>query len=561
MTDHSIRDPSEEHGKSSLLNMRRFLSRTSLVLFAIVVAGIFLRSYHFREWLHFGSDQARDLILVERVVSGKAPIPLLGMEAGNTRFDLGPAHYYFQILSAKIFGATPESMAYPDLFFSILAIPVMFLLFRKLFDEPLSLVLTALYAISFYGVEYSRFAWNPNAIPFFVGLFLLALSEFLESNEKTKWRWIFALGIAIGIGVQLHTILLFLFPVIFFGLALIFLRKNLGTFLRIVSVVAIALALNAPQVINEVQTQGKNTKLFLKSFTDRSESGVSRSLENAETDALCHSQANSHMVWALGHHGNCDFLSLIEHPERFPGTRDMVISYAGIFFSIVFSLVGYGLLFFFALKESDPRRRRFSILLSAYAILSFLILFPVIKGAPLRYFIHTTPIPFVLFGFVLVQIRRCYPRFGWVLAVLLILSSAFLNMRAITMESVQLASGMRGDAGFVVLGEAERMVAYMKERALPSSEVNFSGGTAYLPIYYKPLKYLASKEELDIHLAKRDRLPVSNVPLFFIYSSSDLSSALGKSFIPSGYEMLDRRDFGQISISQLQSVSIHNGKN
>ncbi|MGB2791795.1 MAG: glycosyltransferase family 39 protein [Candidatus Moraniibacteriota bacterium] len=519
-------------------------------LFVILAVGIFVRTYHFHEWLHFGSDQARDVMLVGDVIEGKEPLPLLGMEAGNTRFDLGPAYYYFQIASAKLFGVRPETMAYPDVLLSILAIPLAFLLFRKLFDTRLSLALTGLYAISFYVVEYSRFAWNPNAIPFFVGLFLLSLTEFMEAEEMTRWQWILALGIAIGIGIQLHTILLFLFPAILVGIFLLFLKKNSGVVLRLLSIIVIVLTLNIPQILSEVHTHGKNTKLFFKAFTDRSESSGAQFTESLETDILCHAQANSHILSALGHHGNCNFLSILEHPEKFLDISSLILSYGGIVLSVLFSLIGYSLLAYLAFKESDPRRKKFLIVVLIYVGLSFAILFSVIRGAPLRYFIYATYIPFILFGLILVQIRKYLPNCSRGIIVGALVVSALLNIRAIGREALQLATGTRGDSGFVVLGEAERMVAYMKERSEPWTEANLAGGTAYFSTYYKSLKYVAAQEGLDIHLAKRKRPPVSELPYFLIYKPFDQRDP---SFAR-GYDVLDHRDFGQIGIYQLRSV-------
>lgn len=530
---------------------KRPLSGSGVVwtLLLVLLVGIFVRTYHFREWLHFGSDQARDVMLVGDVIDGRESLPLLGMEAGNTRFDLGPAYYYLQIASARMFGVRPETVAYPDLLLSILTIPLSFFLFRKLFDRRLSLALTGLYAISFYVVEYSRFAWNPNAIPFFVGLFLLSLTEFMETEEKTVWWWILALGTAIGIGIQLHTILLFLFPAILFGVFLMFLKKNIGVIARVFGIVVLVLALNIPQIVSEVQTHGKNTKLFFKALTDRSESGSSRFAESLETDILCHAQANSHILSSLGHHGNCDFLTLLLSSEKFANFHTLALSYGGIIVSVLFSSIGYGLLIFLAFKESDPRRRKFLFVILIYSSLSFLILFSVIRGAPLRYFIHATFIPFLLLGLFLVWIRK-HCRFSGMLVAGIIGVLALLNIRAIGIEAAALASGTRGDAGFVVLGEAENMVAYMKERSGSWTEANLAGGTAYFSTYYKSLKYIAAQQGLDIHLAKRKHPPVSEVPYFFIYRPLDQRDP---SFAR-GYDVLDSRDFGNMGIYHLQST-------
>ena len=136
-----------------------------IILLGIFIVGIFLRTYEFHDFLRFNADQSRDAGIVSSYIEGEAPLPLLGPKAGGTDFRVGPAFYYFQIASAKLFGDAPDAVAYPDLLFSILAIPLLFFFLRKYFDVRTALFLTALFAVSMYAVKYARFAWNPNSRP------------------------------------------------------------------------------------------------------------------------------------------------------------------------------------------------------------------------------------------------------------------------------------------------------------------------------------------------------------------------------------------------------------
>ena len=88
------------------------------VLLLITVLGFFLRTYNFHDWLRFNMDQGRDATLISAVIDKDIALPLIGPRAGGTDFHLGPMSYYFQIISAKVFGNYPDKMAYPDLFFS-----------------------------------------------------------------------------------------------------------------------------------------------------------------------------------------------------------------------------------------------------------------------------------------------------------------------------------------------------------------------------------------------------------------------------------------------------------
>ncbi|MGB5019107.1 MAG: glycosyltransferase family 39 protein, partial [Candidatus Moraniibacteriota bacterium] len=188
-----------------------------LIFCCILVVGIFLRTYEFHDFLRFNADQSRDAGVVSSYIEGEAPLPLLGPKAGGTDFRVGPVFYYFQIASAKLFGNVPTVMAYPDLLFSILAIPLLFFFLRKYFDTRTALLLVAIFAVSAYAVKYSRFAWNPNSLPFWSILFLSGLHEMMIAKGRRYWQWVILTGTAFGVGIQLHTLSLLFFPILLSG--------------------------------------------------------------------------------------------------------------------------------------------------------------------------------------------------------------------------------------------------------------------------------------------------------------------------------------------------------
>lgn len=519
-----------------------------VVFIIIFIVGIFLRTYNFHDWLHFGSDQARDIILVDRIVDGSTPWPKLGVDASNTHFKLGPMYYYFQIISAKIFGSNPAVSAYPDVLFSILALPLFFLLLRKYFNLNVSLALTGLYTISFYVLEYSRFAWNSNSIPFFVILFFYSMLEFLEADERTHFVWIALLGVAMGVGIQLHTLLLFIIPSVFVMTALYLLKRNWRVWKKLVLVLGIVLILNAGQIQSEFETGGANTRLFFEAFTDRSGSGTGRFWTSLKLDALDHIEANAHILSSLGDRGNFVFPSLLFHPEKTKNHILYAIYFAGIILSFLFSVFGYGRLGYLAWKEENVRKKYFLCLILLYVSLSFLVMFSIARGMPLRYFMHTTVIPFVLLGLCLDWLRTRIPQWYTTSSVCIFVLLFATNMNTLTVEARELTSGNRGDSGYVVLGEANRIVDYMLQQSLPEKEANFFGGTQYASPYYRALKYLAEKKNFKLNLVNRRNSPVSDKPYFFIAGS--LKD--GETFEISHYDLMDNMNFGQIGIYHLK---------
>lgn len=519
-------------------------------LLVIVFVGIFFRTYHFHDWLHFGSDQARDIVLIDHVVQDGASWPAFGPDASNTHFKLGPMYYYFQIISRKLFGDDPSVMAYPDLLFSVLSLPLFFFLLRRYFVSTIAMALTGLFAISFYMVEYSRFAWNTNPIPFFVLLFFYSALKFLESSEKTSLGWVILWGVSIGVGIQLHTLLLLLLPCISLVLSFSLFWSTPKVWGRLILALSIVFLLNAGEIRSEIETGGANLERFLIASADRSGSGASRFLKSLEMDLLDHAEANTHIVSSLGDKANFIFPSILFHPEKIKNRLVYTMYLGGISLSILFSVFGYGRLGYLAWNERDIRKKQFLVLVLVYASLSFLIMFSVARGMPLRYFIHAAFVPFILLGLLIDWMKANIPKRYGAMSVLVVVGLLLIaNGNSLRVEAEMLASGTRGDSGYVVLGDAEHMVDYIIQEAAPQKEANFFGGTNYAVTYYKSLKYLAEKKQFVLNPIERRVAPISDDPYFFIAKSLKK----GESFdINSYYRSVGNKNFGRVGIYHLK---------
>lgn len=386
-----------------------------LTLFLITLAGIFLRTYDFHNYLIFAGDQRRDLDLVRGVVENNAPWPLLGPNmTGGQGFQLGPAYYWFQIISAKIFGVERTHQAYPDVFFSVLSIPLLYYFLRKYFSEAASLLAAAVYAFSYFDIEYSRFAWNVNLIPFFVLLFLIAFGEFLTKNEKASWGWIIAAGLALGIGVQLHAILLVLLPaVVLAGSIFLYYADKKIAWKKLSLLILLALALNITQPISELRTGFDNTKDFQKAFL--TQSTQTDPLKELALDVVCNAEANTHAISSLGNDKMCDFLyadGLHDVSSATPITLDKnPLELFGEGVSLSFSILGAVFLLIYFGQETDRGRKVFLGLVLLYSVFYFIIMLPVAPGSRTRYYLPIVFLAFVFLAFIFDYLRQKYPRY------------------------------------------------------------------------------------------------------------------------------------------------------
>jgi 4-amino-4-deoxy-L-arabinose transferase-like glycosyltransferase len=419
--------------QQQFLEKMKKVSRAQWILLGLIAVGIFLRTYHFSQLLVFASDQARDFGIVKNVLSGNSSWPLLGADmTGGRGFRLGPIYYYFQLLSALLFGVSAVSQAYPDLLFAILSIPLLYYFLKRYFSENTTLALTAVYVFSYFSIEYARFAWNVNLIPFFVLLLLISLNEFLVGEEKTAWKWIVGAGVALGVGIQLHAILLLLFPTLAFCGFVFLLRRNRKVWKKIVAIILLALVLNLPQFVSEQQTGFANTKTFFGAFFFKSQRSGGTVFRGLILDVACNAQANTHILSSLGNKNICNFLYSIQETSTTYNTKIKLekdpLSLFGKFVSLLFSALGLWLLARNFFKD-DLRRKYFSGLVLFYSALYFLIMIPIAPGSRLRYFLPIIFLPFVFLGLFFEFWVKKYPKnYAWLVgAVLVFLLAANLN--------------------------------------------------------------------------------------------------------------------------------------
>ena len=275
-----------------------------LILMLIVILAAIVRIYNFHSWLYFAMDQARDAMLVHSAYgNGISSLPLLGPRAAGTFLRLGPAFYYFQYISAKIFGSTnPAVLAYPDVFFSILSIPLFFFFLRLHFKKLPSLLATAAFAFSFLAVEYSRFAWNPNSAPFWILLCLFGVLKFgREEKKRKKYLWAGLAAASLGIASQMHFLVFLALPVI----VALYLAWS-GNWRKldwknVLLALLVLVILYLPMILSEVKTGGDNAKQFVFALRNKSNN------EYTLPDKFFQNIAN---------HGNYYFMLLTSYMSR-----------------------------------------------------------------------------------------------------------------------------------------------------------------------------------------------------------------------------------------------------
>jgi hypothetical protein len=264
-----------------------------IFLLLIILTAIFVRTYHFQPWLYFKMDQSRDANLISQAIEdGPGYLPLLGPRAGATEVEkgylrLGPAFYYFQYISGKLFHSIqPDVLAYPDLFFSIAVLPLLYIFLRLYFSRKNSLLVLAMYAFSFLVIQYSRFSWNPNSLPFFLILSFYGLLRFLNSPDSPKkYLWVGMWSAGMAIGSQLHffgffslvgtsgLLILWHYKIWKKEILKNLLKREYFKKLALYAGMAILvfIIIYTPVIVSEVMTKGENSKNFIDALGSKAE--------------------------------------------------------------------------------------------------------------------------------------------------------------------------------------------------------------------------------------------------------------------------------------------------
>lgn len=533
---------------------------TFVALLLIILGAFFVRTYNFEGWLYFKMDQARDAFMINNAYqNGPGYLPLLGARAGATDVDgflrLGPASYYFQYLSTLIFNsAEPHVLAYPDLLFSIAAIVLLYLFARLYFSREHSLMITAMYAFSFIIIQYSRFAWNPNSLQFFLLLCFYGLLRFFrEKSEKKKYIWLSLWALGIIVGSQLH-----FFG--FFGLMGIsglfiaiklqiwrkgellkcFAKKSLTKFVSYFALFFLMFAIfYSPVIISDVQRGGENTKNFFaaigskpgdKPFTKKISKSISENIKYycLITTSQCYGQE---------------------------GAKESAAKVV----TVVIILAGIALALWKFKSEKDLQRRDFLVLLMIWIGVYFILMIPFAYQLRPRFFIVVFAIPFMLLGLIYEYLETVMNR-KHVLAASIFITSfillwnsygtyAWFREQADSQEKttqIKRSLILKAKDG-VLLSHLQNVTDWMYER-------HEKGKTLYFyvkPEHVRPFEYLLhakNDKELVYETMKINEDP--DAEYFAITPTKNGLQPVYKKF-GEDITLVENKEFGQLMVSKI----------
>ena len=109
---------------------------------------------------------------------------------------------WLDAISVALLGGKPIALYVTTVVIGLVTLPIHYLVGSRLFGRRIGLISTALLAVSFWAVHYSRLGYRTALVPLFLDLSFLVL--FLAVRRGGNWRWALA-GAVIGLGVYTYT--------------------------------------------------------------------------------------------------------------------------------------------------------------------------------------------------------------------------------------------------------------------------------------------------------------------------------------------------------------------
>ena len=530
-------------------NNKKFFIFLLVFIFAL---GIFLRSYNFGDWLHFELDQSRDARVISLAVeNGPENLPLLGPRAGGTFLRLGPVFYYFEYLSAVIFGNTPSGMAMANLIFSICSILVFYALCREYFSKKISISLVAIFSVSLFLVMYSRFAWNPNSLVFFELLVFYSLLKIVNHEEKRKGMWLVIFSVSLAVSTQLHFLALLALPVI--SVIFLLIKRPSISWRFWVASVAVFLIFYSPVVLNEIKTGGDNAKEFVGAISGKSNkeehSMVASLIRNYQENSI----ANLLIISGSEKGESLRIDGVSSQNRSLICDKDCKKNLPYTIAALALFSAGILLLIKKIIFRKDVPNRNFILMITIWFFVSFGMFTLLAFNLSPRFFLLTAPIYLIFFGFLLELFSKIWK--GWLVVIISCVFVAtnlyfvfvrFNQLKLAPTKNVEIEPDrILKERARVTLQQEESIVEFISKKAQKNKLPIFLKSD---PQYERSFKYLL-ENDFSVDSFKPGSLYASG-NYFLIWRTSSNVISKNEKYLQF-FDLVEEKKFGTLSVFDL----------
>lgn len=244
------------------LKLTTFFGKQYLLLFVVVIIGVFLRTQAFAtQTFAYTYDVGRDMLALWNIAYIHK-IPLIGATTGLPGVFYGPWWYFLLTPFFIIFQGDPRGIDLVMSGFGIATIILAFILGRKVGNNFLGLAFAALISVSPVMISLASQIWNPNIAPFFVLLTLYVLFKIYSFTGKSSIKYYFFLGFLLALNMDLEIVFGALLSLGVIASVIVIINKNLKVKSFIAFVLG-AFVILSPRIFFEVRHSFLMTKALL----------------------------------------------------------------------------------------------------------------------------------------------------------------------------------------------------------------------------------------------------------------------------------------------------------
>lgn len=168
-------------------------------LILILVLGAILRIYKIGTNYYFSGELGKELLYIRQFAQSHT-LPIIGMGTSHEWLSYGPIYYWIMLPIFNIFNGNPFILFWVSLVVSLVGLVIGYFVFKKILDEKIALVATAITAFSPFLILQTRLSKLHTF--FFLIMPILTYLIFLLWNGKKKW--VIPAGLLFGFLFSFH---------------------------------------------------------------------------------------------------------------------------------------------------------------------------------------------------------------------------------------------------------------------------------------------------------------------------------------------------------------------
>ena len=173
--------------------------RKYLPLILILVLGALLRIYKIGTNYYFSGELGKELLYIRQYAESHT-LPLVGMGTSHEWLSYGPFYYWIMLPIFNIFNGNPFILFWVSLVVSLVGLVIGYFVFKRILDEKIALVATAIGAFSPFLILQTRLSKLHTF--FFLIMPCVTYLTYLLWNGKKKW--IIPTGLLFGVLFSFH---------------------------------------------------------------------------------------------------------------------------------------------------------------------------------------------------------------------------------------------------------------------------------------------------------------------------------------------------------------------